>query len=78
VRIANRASFLTDPIDGTIQNSEDGIEDTIENIERQIERWAQRLVTKQKQLESEFLSMEILTSQMQSMGQFVSAMISGL
>ncbi len=78
VRIANRASFLTDPIDGTIQNSEDGIEDTIENIERQIERWAQRLVTKQKQLESEFLSMEILTSQMQSMGQFVSAMLSGL
>lgn len=78
VQIGNRTSFLTDPIDGTVHNAMEGIEDTIESIEKQIERWEQRLEIKQGQLEQQFLQMEILMGQLQSQGNYVSAILSGL
>jgi flagellar hook-associated protein 2 len=78
VQVANRVEFLTDAVDGTITVAEDGIEDAIESIERQIERWEKRLATKQEQLEQQFLAMEILVGQMQSTGNYLSAMMSGL
>lgn len=78
VQIANRTSFLTDPIDGTVHNAMEGIEDTIESIEEQIQRWEQRLEIKQGQLEAQFLQMEILMGQLQSQGNYVSAVLSGL
>ncbi len=77
VRIENRVSFITDPMDGTIHYAEESLNDTIENIDKQIERWEKRLETKQAQLEANFLNMEILISQMQSTGNYVSAMLSG-
>jgi flagellar hook-associated protein 2 len=78
VQIANRTSFLTDPIDGTVHNAMEGIEDTIENIDKQIQRWERRLETKQEQLEAQFMQMEILIGQLQSQGNYVSAMLSGM
>ncbi|TKJ40268.1 hypothetical protein CEE37_08045 [candidate division LCP-89 bacterium B3_LCP] len=78
VQIANRTSFLTDPVDGTIHNATEGIQDAMENLDKQIARWEDRLLIKQGQLEADFLQMELLMGQLQTQGNFVSAMISGL
>lgn len=78
VQIANSASFLTDPIDGTVHYAQEGIEDTIENLNEQILKWEDRLDRTQQQLEREFLAMEILINQLQGVGNYLSAMLSGL
>lgn len=78
VQIENKVSFLTDPIDGTVQYAEDGIESMIESLDTQIARWEERLARKQEQLEKEFLQMELLVGQLQSQGNFISAISSGL
>lgn len=78
VQIENRADFLTDPIDGTVHYAEEGIQDAIDNIEEQILDWEDRLAQTQAQLEAEFLAMEILVGQLQSQGNYLSAMMSGM
>ncbi len=78
VEIGNRVSFLTDPIDGTVHYAEEGIEDTIDSIDEQIADWEVRLEATQAQLEAEFLAMETLISQLQSQGNYVSAMIANM
>ncbi|RJP79943.1 MAG: hypothetical protein C4524_04470 [Candidatus Zixiibacteriota bacterium] len=78
VRLADRISFLTDPIDGTVHFATEGVQDTIDSIDDQIETWEARLETKRAQLEREFLAMETLISQLQGQGNYVSAMIAGM
>jgi len=78
VQVENRVEFLTDPVDGTVHYAQEGIQDTIDNIEEQIERWEERLAKKQEQLEAQFLQMEILVGQLQTQGNFISAMLSGM
>lgn len=78
VRIADRVSFLTDPIDGTIHFAEEGIQDTIDSIDGQIDDWETRLEAIQANLQQEFLAMETFISQMQGQGNAISAMLSQL
>jgi flagellar hook-associated protein 2 len=78
VQISNKIEYITDPIDGTIQNAEDGINDAIESLDRQIERWEDRLDMIEEQLQQQFLNMEIAINQLQSTGNYLSAMLSNL
>ena len=77
-QIADRVSFLTDPIDGTVHFAQEGIENTIESIDDQIADWETRLETIQAQLERQFLAMEMTISQLQGQGNYISAMVSNL
>jgi flagellar hook-associated protein 2 len=78
VEIANKISFLTDPMDGTVHFAEEGIQDTIDSIDIQIENWDTRLAAKQAQLEREFLSMESMISKLNGQSNYVSSMLSQL
>jgi len=78
VQVADRVSFLTDPIDGTVHFAEEGIQDTIESIDDQISNWEARLEVTQANLERQFLAMETFISQLQGQGNYVSAMIGNL
>jgi len=78
VQINNYLDFVTDPIDGTVQIAEDGIEDAIDSLDQQIENWDRRLALKEEQLKSEFLNMELLINSMQTTGSYISSVMSGL
>ncbi|MCX6639282.1 MAG: flagellar filament capping protein FliD [bacterium] len=78
VELFNKIDFLIDPYDGTVHYAQQGIEDTISNIDDQISSWDARLAITEEQYKKEFTAMETLISQMQSQGNYISAMMSQL
>ncbi len=74
VLLDNYSTRLTDPIDGSLKSTRDGINDSIDLLDDRIENWERRLSNVEETYQRRFTNMELLIGQLQNTSAFLSAL----
>jgi flagellar hook-associated protein 2 len=78
VKMTNSLESFLDESSGSLTARTGGILDSIEDIQDQVESWGTRMSTWEERTRAQFNSMELLLSQYQSTGDYLSQQIQGM